>query len=103
MVRAIDAFAREAPEDLDRKRPGCLAHRDVRAGVANDDAVFRRTSQTSHRVDREIRRRLRSWHRVATKVDVDLARDTEATEDALAVRRALARHGRLKEPGFVER
>src|SRR6185503_3200703 len=62
VIRAIDTFAREAPEHLDRVRARGFAHRDVRVGVADDDALARLASEPFHRVLREVRRRLRLGH-----------------------------------------
>src|SRR6266542_2377999 len=102
MVGALDASAREPPEDLDRARPGGPSHRDVRVRIADDDAFVRLALEARHRVLREVRRRLRPRHRIAAQVHVDLARDAEATQDALAVRGALAGDGRLVQSGLVE-
>src|SRR3981081_4409720 len=39
VVRSVDAFAREAPQHLDRARAGGLPHRDIPVGIADDDAL----------------------------------------------------------------
>src|SRR6266850_1606435 len=103
VVGPIDSVACEAPEDLDGVRARGFPHRDVGVGVADDDTLLRRAAQERHRVPREIRRGLRSRRRVAAEVDVDLARDAETPQDALAVRGTLASDRRLQQSGFVER
>src|ERR1700704_5982764 len=103
VVRAVDALARKAPQHLDRSCASRLPHRDVRVGVADDDALSRRAAEARHRMFREIRRGLRARHRVAAEIHVDLARDAQPAQDALAVRGALAGDGRLKQSGPVER
>src|SRR3982074_2303671 len=77
VVRSVDAFAREAPQHLDRARAGGLPHRDIRVGIADDDALGRHAAETRHRMFREIRRGLRTRHRVAAEIYVDLARDAQ--------------------------
>src|SRR2546425_11131751 len=93
IIGAVDAVPRETPEDLDGARARGLPHADVRVRVPDHDALPRRAAQALHRVPGEIRRRLRSRDRIAAKVVIDLTRDAEATQDALAVRGALARDG----------
>src|SRR5712692_4832043 len=102
IVGPIDPLAREAPQDLDGARARGPPHRDVRARVTDDDALLRCAPQAVHRVPGEIRRGLRPRDRVPAEVDVDLARDSEATQDELAIRGALASHGRLEQSGVVE-
>src|SRR5688500_1243410 len=103
IVGAVDALAREAPQDLDRVRARGPPHRDVRVRVADDDTFLGAAPKARHRVLGEIGRGLGSGDGVAAEVDVDLTGDAEAAEDALAVRGAFARDRGLQQPGLVER
>src|SRR5258706_3832959 len=102
VVRTIDAFAGEPPEDLDRARARRVPHRDVGIRVAHDHALLRPAAKPLHRVLREVWRRLRQRHRITAEIDVDLARDAKATQDALAVRGAFPGDRGLEQSGLME-
>src|SRR5438874_8117013 len=93
---------REAPQHLDGVRACRLAHRKIRSAVADHDRFVRRDAETAHGVLREVRGRLRPWHRIAPEINVDILLYPETAQDPLAVSGPLAGDRRLPQPGGVE-